>query len=126
MIQACSAPDISQTGWDVPERLGLIWGRERAIFASDALHNVVHFATGLVALGIGLGMTEKRLARGITWFGILYLVLFVLLLASPTSFGLMEVEVNSADHVLHAALGAVTLAVGLVALRQARSPREPA
>jgi Domain of unknown function (DUF4383) len=88
-----------------------------AIFATDALHNLVHIATGLLALWIGLGMRGQRRARGITWFGVLYLVLFVVLLISPRLFGLFQVEVNNADHFLHATLGIATLAVGLAAVR---------
>lgn len=85
---------------------------EDAIFATDTLHDAVHIVTGLVALGIGLLTTGDRLARGIIWFGAGYVVLFVVLLISPTLFGLMAVRVNWADHLLHAGLGLVTIAIG--------------
>jgi hypothetical protein len=87
------------------------------IFATDATHNLIHIATGVLALWIGLRTTGERQARGITSFGILYLVLFVTLLISPDLFGVLRVDVNNADHVLHAALGLATLVVGLAATR---------
>lgn len=85
------------------------------ILATDALHNIVHLATGLLGLWIGLGMAGDRVARGVIWFGWLYIVLFVVLLLSPDLFGLLTVDVNNADHFLHGALGVVSLLVGFVA-----------
>jgi hypothetical protein len=92
-----------------------------SIFATDALHNMIHVATGLLALWIGVGRKRTRMSLGIALFGVLYLVLFAVLLITPTLFGLMEVSVNSPDHVLHAGLGLATLAVGLASLRTART-----
>jgi hypothetical protein len=87
------------------------------VFTTDALHNMIHIGTGLLALWIGFGMSGERQARGIAWFGVLYFVLFAVLLISPNLFGLLQVDVNNADHLLHAALGVGTLVVGLAALR---------
>ncbi|MFN2487207.1 MAG: DUF4383 domain-containing protein [Acidimicrobiia bacterium] len=92
------------------------------LFATDALHNIVHVATGPVALAIGFGQRGDSLARGAIGFGWLYMVLFVLLLVFPTLFGSLSVEVNVADHFLHAGLGVVTLLVGLGARRAVGSP----
>jgi hypothetical protein len=89
-----------------------------AIFATDAVHNLIHAGTGVLALYIGLAMSGTRQAVGIIGFGILYLLLAVVLMASPTMFGLMQVEVNTADDVLHVTLGLVTCAVGLAAYRK--------
>ena len=86
-----------------------------AIFATDAVHNVIHVGTGVLGLYIGLAMSGATQARGIIGFGILYLVLAVMLMASPSMFGLMQVDVNTADDVLHVALGLVTSAVGFAA-----------
>jgi hypothetical protein len=92
-----------------------------AIFATDAVHNVIHVGTGALALYIGLAMSGARQAKGIIGFGFLYLVLAVVLMASPSMFGLMHVEVNTADDLLHVALGLVTSVVGFAAYRaQAR------
>ena len=49
---------------------------------------------------------------------VLYLVLFVVLFLSPTLFGALSIEVNNADHVLHAVLAVVSLLVGFAARRQ--------
>jgi hypothetical protein len=62
-------------------------------------------------------MSGAAQARGIIGFGLLYLVLAAVLIASPSMFGLMEVEVNTADDVLHVSLGLVSCAVGLAAYR---------
>jgi hypothetical protein len=88
-----------------------------AIFATDAIHNVIHVGTGVLALYIGLALSGVTQARGIIGFGLLYLVLAVVLMASPSMFGLLQVEVNAADDVLHVALGLVTCGVGLAAYR---------
>jgi Domain of unknown function (DUF4383) len=88
-----------------------------AIFATDGVHNLIHAGTGVLALYIGLAMSGARQAAGIIGFGILYLVLAIVLMASPTMFGLMQVKVNAADDVLHVSLGLVTFAVGLAAYR---------
>ena len=93
-----------------------------AVFATDALHNIVHIVTGGLALAIGFGRSGEALARGVIGFGWLYLVLFVVLLVSPTLFGLLTVEVNLADHVLHAGLGVLSLLVGMGARRTATGP----
>jgi hypothetical protein len=88
-----------------------------AIFATDAVHNVIHAGTGVLALYIGLALSGTRQAKSIIGFGLLYLVLAVVLMASPSMFGLMKVEVNTADDVLHSSLGLVTCAIGLAAYR---------
>lgn len=93
-----------------------------AIFATDGLHNVIHIGTGVLALYVGLALRGTQQALGIIGFGLLYLVLAVVLMASPSMFGLMQVEVNTADDVLHVALGLMTSVVGVAAYRvQTRS-----
>jgi Domain of unknown function (DUF4383) len=88
-----------------------------AVFATDAVHNVIHVGTGVLALYIGLATAGATQARGIIGFGLLYLVLAVVLMATPTMFGVMDVDVNTADDVLHVGLGLVTTAVGVAAYR---------
>ncbi len=82
------------------------------LFATDTIHNIVHIVTGLIALGVSFARTEEALSNGLIGFGILYAVVFVLLVVSPTMFGILQVPVNAADHVLHAALAIASLAVG--------------
>jgi hypothetical protein len=46
---------------------------------------------------------------------VLYAVIFIAVLVSPTLFGLFSVPANAALHVIHAALAVVSLAVGYMA-----------
>lgn len=84
-----------------------------ALFRVNALHNIVHLATGALALWIGLGMRGMNLANGLIGFGVLYALVAVLLIVDPTMFGLFsDAPTNAADHVLHAALAIVSIALG--------------
>ncbi len=85
------------------------------LFVTDTVHNIVHLATGALALFIAFGLRGEQQANGVIGFGVLYLIVFVALLLSPTLFGLLQRPVNMADHVLHAALGVVSIAVGYLA-----------
>ena len=85
------------------------------LFVTDTVHNIVHIVTGAIALYIAFGLRGEQQANGVIGFGILYLIVFLLLLLSPTMFGLLQRPVNAADHVLHAALGVVSIAVGYLA-----------
>ena len=93
-----------------------------ALLATDALHNIVHLGTGALALFIGFGQRGDRLARGVIGFGWLYAALFVVLLVTPTLFGLLSVPVNGADHILHVGLAVVSLVVGMSARGRVASP----
>jgi hypothetical protein len=87
-----------------------------ALFATNAVHNLVHIATGLIALYIAVALTGAAQANGVIGFGALYAAIFVVVLLSPTLFGLFgDAQANTADHVLHAALAVSALAVGYVA-----------
>jgi hypothetical protein len=87
-----------------------------ALFRVNGIHNVVHLATGALALMIGLGMRGRDLANGTIAFGALYAVVFLLLLVDPTLFGLFaDAPANPMDHVLHGALAIVSLALGYMA-----------
>jgi hypothetical protein len=86
-----------------------------AILPTDALHNVVHLATGLLALYIAFGTSGASLVNGVIGFGVLYVVIFVAVLLSPTLFGLFSLGANAAIHVVHGALALVSLAVGYMA-----------
>lgn len=87
-----------------------------AIFRVNAVHNVVHLITGALALGIGLGLRGRDLANGAIGFGVLYAIIAVLLILDPTMFGLLsDAPANGMDHVLHAALAIVSLALGYMA-----------
>ena len=85
----------------------------KALFRVNEIHNIVHLATGALALWIGLGTRGLTLANGLIGYGVLYAVVAVLLIVDPTMFGLFaDAPTNTADHVLHAALAIVSIALG--------------
>ena len=86
-----------------------------ALLATDKVHNVVHLGTGLLALAIAFGLRGETQVNAVIGFGVLYVIIFVAVLLSPTLFGLFSVSANAPIHVIHAAVAAVTLAVGFMA-----------
>jgi len=98
-----------------------IVGEGNAIFLTGSVHNVVHVATGLIALWVAFGLRGEQQAWGVIGIGVLYLVVFVGLVISPTLFGILGAAypVNLADQGLHLGLGAISIAVGWMARTQA-------
>ena len=93
---------------------------ETALFRANALHSVIHLATGLLALWIGYSTRGLTLANWTIGYGVLYAVIAVLLLLDPTLFGLFsDAPANAADQVLHAALAIVSIALGYMARGEA-------
>ncbi len=86
-----------------------------ALIATDTFHNVVHLGTGALALFIAFGLSGRQQVDGIIGFGILYVVIFLAVLLSPTLFGLFSIPANAVLHLIHAALAVVSLAVGYMA-----------
>jgi uncharacterized protein DUF4383 len=95
-------------------------GDTNAIFVTGSVHNLVHLATGLLALFVAFGLRGEQQAMGVIGIGVLYLVIFVLLLVSPTLFGILGAgyPVSNADHGLHLGLAVISLAVGWMARGQ--------
>jgi hypothetical protein len=91
-----------------------------ALLPTDALHNIVHLGTGALALFIAFGLSGENRVNGTIGFGVLYLIIFIAVLVSPTLFGLFSVPANAVLHVIHAALAVVSLAVGYMARNRAR------
>lgn len=95
---------------------------ESALFRVNAAHNVVHLLTGGIALAIGLGTRGLQLANGLIGFGVLYALVAVLLIVDPTFFGIFQdAPTNAGDHVLHAALAIVSIALGYMLRQRAGS-----
>ena len=92
------------------------------VFVTGTVHNMVHLATGFLALYIAFAMVGRPQATAVIAFGVLYLVLTVLLFLSPNLFGILGpspgYNANAMDQVLHLAIGFVSVAVGIVARRQ--------
>jgi hypothetical protein len=99
----------------------LVGSTSGALVPTDNLHNVVHLATGALALGIAFGTSGKTQVDAMLGFGLLYVVIFTAVLISPTLLGLFSVPANAVVHVIHAAVAAVSIGVALMA-----RDREPA
>lgn len=99
----------------------IVYSRD-SLLLTDSIHNIVHIATGLLALYIAFGMRGEQQINATIGFGILYVVIFAAVLISPTLFGIFSVASNTPIHVVHAALAVVSLGVGYMA-RNAASTR---
>lgn len=88
---------------------------ETALVRSDTIHNVVHLLTGAIALYIAFGLKGEQQVNALLGFGLLYVVIFVAVVVSPTLFGIFSAPANTAVHVIHAAVAVVSLAVGYMA-----------
>jgi len=93
----------------------IIGSADNALVRTDNIHNIVHLLTGAIALYIAFGMKGEQQATAVLGFGILYAIIFVAVLLSPTLFGIFSVASNTAVHVIHAAVALVSLAVGYMA-----------
>jgi len=71
--------------------------------------------TGALALYIAFGLRGVSQASATIGFGILYAIIFVVVLLSPTLFGLFTYAANTYLHVIHLALAVVSLVVGYMA-----------
>lgn len=74
------------------------------LLMTDALHNIVHIATGLFGLYVAFGLKGGAQIQGMLAFAILYTVILVGVLVSPNLFGLFSVSANLPLHIVHAAL----------------------
>jgi len=93
----------------------LVGSASGALIPTDSLHNVVHLGTGLLALFIAFGLHGRQQVDGMLGFGILYVVIFLAVLVSPTLFGLFSVPANGVIHLIHAAVAVVSLGVAMMA-----------
>ena len=93
----------------------LVGSAPGALVPTDSLHNIVHLGTGLLALFIAFGLHGRQQNDAMLGFGILYVVIFVAVLVSPTLFGLFTVPANGVIHIIHAAVAIVSLGVAMMA-----------
>ena len=93
----------------------LVGEADNALVRTGTVHNIVHLLTGLLALYIAFGLKGEQQVNAVIGFGVLYVIILVAVLASPTLFGLFSVPANAAVHVIHAAVAVVSLAVGSMA-----------
>ncbi len=92
------------------------------IFEVDAVHNIVHLLSGLVALAMAaMGESSARTYARI--FGVIYLLVAVLGFITGTDeklLGLMEI--NNADNWLHVGLTLLLLYAGFASKSSAPAP----
>ncbi len=93
-------------------------GTGDALIPTGSVHNVIHVLTGLLALFIAFGTRGLQQANAVIGFGVLYAAIFIVVLLSPTLFGLFEFQANIFLHAIHLALAVVSLAVGYMARNQ--------
>ena len=87
-----------------------------ALVRTNTFHNIVHLATGLIALYIAFGLRGENQANATIGFGVLYVVILLTVIVSPTLFGLFgDAPARANEHLIHAALAIVSLAVGYMA-----------
>ncbi len=101
--------DLSFAGHDSGAKL-------LGIFQTSILLNIVHILFGLA--GIAMARTWEGARTFLIGGGVIYLVLFVYGLIAHGSTGANFLPVNSADNVLHLALGVGMIALGLVLGRE--------
>lgn len=90
-------------------------GDADALLPTGTVHNLVHLVTGAIALYIAFAMSGRQQIDALIGFGVLYAIIFVAVLISPTLFGLFDQTANIYLHLVHAALAVVSLAVGYMA-----------
>lgn len=83
---------------------GFFVGDVLLIFGINDLHNVVHLATGLAGVGLGLAAAGRYAGDYNRYLGAIYVLVFVLGVALPGLMGAL-LNVNMADNLLHLALG---------------------
>jgi len=92
------------------------------LFVTGTVHDMIHLASGFLGLYIAVALVGRAQADALMGFGVLYLVILVLTILSPNLFGILGpspgYNVSGLDHVLHVAIGLVSIAVGVSARRQ--------
>ena len=90
------------------------------IFEVDTVHNLIHLASGVVAL---VAASSARTSRAyLLVFGAVYaLVTLIGFIQGDTVLGI--IPVNTEDNILHLVIAATTLTLGLALSDQPRAPR---
>jgi hypothetical protein len=98
------------------------------LIVTGTVHDMIHLATGFLALYIAFALADRAQADGLIAFGVLFLALVGVTLVSPNLFGVLGpspgYNVNATGHLLHLLIGVASLALGLL-LRRA-TPGAPA
>lgn len=96
-------------------------GKLLGIFAVDAVHNIIHILSGLVALF--LAGSAKGARSYFQIFGIVYALVTILgLFGSGSILGIFVV--NGADNILHLIIAVLALYLGFSGSKQAAAPMQ--
>lgn len=109
--------------------VGFFTGSMLLIFEVNMAHNLVHVATGAVALLFGYWMSGRYARTFDQWLGVVYGLVTVFGfgvagLGSASILGILPV--NLADNVLHATIALGSLAVGFLSRREVVTAEEHA
>ena len=87
----------------------------------DTVENIVHLLTGAIFLYAGFGVATDAAARPIVMgLGVLYIIVLIVGILSPTLFGLLPYGYHAVDHIIHGAVGILSLAVAYMQPSTAR------
>ncbi len=86
------------------------------VFDTNTLHNIVHLATGLIAIWAA-SSSESSSRMFAQWFGVIYALVTILGFIAPSFMGTL-LNTNTADHILHLVLAVVLLYLGFGTKKQ--------
>lgn len=96
-------------------------GQLLGIFAVDTMHNVVHIATGILAIAMGIaGVAQARMFFRV--IGVVYAVVAVMGFVGGHDGTVMGMHMNMADHLLHTGIAILGLALGFAGDARATPP----
>lgn len=89
---------------------GLLLG----IFAIDGTHNLIHIVSGIAGIAMAYAGASRLFCQ---IFGAVYLLVAILGFVATTTDGMLLglIHVNTADHILHLAIGAAASYFGFAA-----------
>ena len=97
--------------------VGLIAGNPEdgllGLFNIDIVEDIIHLGSGGLLAYVGFKGTNSTVKSVVTALGVIYLIVGVVGFVAPKLFGLIPNEYNTADNILHLALGALALAAAL-------------
>lgn len=101
----------------------LVRSQPDAILAIGDTHGAFLVGAGLLAILIGLALWGRVRAAAMLGYGVLSLVGFALVMASPDLRGRLDVPANDGVQILYLAIGVISIAAGLLATSEASHER---
>ncbi len=98
--------------------VGDVTATSHPIFVTGAAHNLIHLVTGALAIYVAFGLVEDQQDLAVTGLGLVYVAIVLLTLINGTLFGVLAYPVNLPDQVLHVAIAAISIGIGLMARSQ--------